>query len=254
MTKVKICGVTNFEDARVAVEAGADFLGFIFYEPSLRYVTPEQVRGIVTEIKATLARSDERKAEYHREYEPRTTDHGPPVSPPSRIEGRSPITFVGVFVNASLETIRQTLDYCQLDVAQLHGDEPPEQVAQLDGRAYKALRPKSPAEARQLVLAFASLSNPHHPHHPALLLDAYHPTLYGGTGHVADWSMAAEIAQQHRIMLAGSLTPVNVAAAIQAVKPWGVDVSSGIEAVKGRKDHERVREFIKTAKNAIGDA
>jgi len=83
---------------------------------------------------------------------------------------------------------------------------------------------------------------------PDLLLDAYHPTLYGGTGRVTDWSLAAEVARRHNVLLAGSLTPDNVAAAVRAVRPWGVDVSSGVEAEKGRKDHTKVRAFIKNVK------
>jgi phosphoribosylanthranilate isomerase len=83
---------------------------------------------------------------------------------------------------------------------------------------------------------------------PYCLLDAYHPTLYGGTGHVTDWTMAANIARRYPIMLAGSLTPTNVAEAIRTVKPWGVDVSSGVEAEKGRKDHEKVRRFVKVVR------
>jgi phosphoribosylanthranilate isomerase len=86
------------------------------------------------------------------------------------------------------------------------------------------------------------------PQLPVFLLDAYHPTLYGGTGHVTDWTMAATLARQYRIMLAGSLTPENVAEAINSVQPWGVDVSSGVERKKGRKDHGKVREFVERAK------
>ncbi|NJN98472.1 MAG: phosphoribosylanthranilate isomerase, partial [Anaerolineales bacterium] len=84
---------------------------------------------------------------------------------------------------------------------------------------------------------------------PLLLLDAYHPNLYGGTGHVADWGMAASIARRYPIMLAGSLTPENVAEAIRVVQPWGVDVSSGVERQKGKKDHEKVRALMAAVRN-----
>jgi phosphoribosylanthranilate isomerase len=89
---------------------------------------------------------------------------------------------------------------------------------------------------------------------PTLLLDAYHPTLYGGTGHVTDWAMAASIAQRYPIMLAGSLTPENVAEAVRVVRPWGVDVSSGVEREKGKKDHEKVRAFVEAVKNVKREA
>jgi phosphoribosylanthranilate isomerase len=202
---------------------------------------------------------------------------------------------VGVFVNEALETVRQILDFCQLDAVQLHGDESPAEVASFAGIAYKALRPKSVAEAYELVAAYTplpeqkagsrkqeeqlaisneQLTNPafqpsslpplrlrsgqalqpsslpaFQPSNlPTLLLDAYHPHLYGGTGNRVDWAIAAEIARTQRLMLAGSLTPENVAEAVRAVRPWGVDVSSGVEATKGKKDHGKVRAFVNNVK------
>ena len=238
MTKVKICGITNLEDALVATQAGTDLLGFIFYEPSPRYVAPEIVKDIVSGVRC----------------------HGSGVT--DQVSSYTLPKFVGVFVNASLETVSHTLDECCLDLAQLHGDEPPEFVKHFVGRAFKALRPQSLAEAENLLIKYHPSSFILHPSPtpysverqafaptPYFLIDAYHPTLYGGTGHVTDWTMVANIARQYPIMLAGSLTPTNVAEAIQVVKPWGVDVSSGVEAEKGRKDHEKVREFVKAVKN-----
>ena len=215
MTKVKICGITNLDDALVAAQAGADFLGFIFYEPSPRYVSPETVREIVSGIRCQMP-------------------------------GEFP-KFVGVFVNASLEKVEQILEDCRLDAAQLHGDESPEFVNHFQKRAYKALRPQSLEEAESLTKKYY----PRTPYSllPNFLLDAYHPTLYGGTGHVTDWTMAATTAAKYSIMLAGSLTPDNVADAVRMVKPWGVDVSSGVEAEKGKKDHQKVRRFLQAAKN-----
>jgi phosphoribosylanthranilate isomerase len=223
MTKVKICGLTNLADARFAAEAGADFLGFIFYKPSPRYVKPETVKEIVS-ILTKLK-----------------TLNPKPV-------------YVGVFVNEGAESVSEILDFCRLDAAQLHGDEPPEFVSHFGGRAYKALRPQSREEAEMLVNKYSGLnkssaaSNSESSNPPSFLLDAYHPNLYGGAGHVTDWSMAAVMARQQRIMLAGGLTPANVAHAIQAVHPWGVDVSSGVELEKGRKDYGKVQAFIKAAK------
>lgn len=222
MVKVKICGLTNLEDAQVAVAAGADLLGFIFYEPSPRYVRPELVRDIVTTL-----RNEQR--------------HVSTISP----------LFVGVFVDETQETIHQILDFCGLDAAQLHGAEAPELVDHFQGRAFKVLRPQSAAEAAELVQKYqpkATLSS-QADRLPLFFLEAYHPTLYGGTGHSADWGLAATLARQYPTMLAGGLTPDNVQEAIQASQPWGVDVSSGVEAQKGKKDHGKVKAFVEGVKN-----
>ncbi|GAB4447934.1 MAG: phosphoribosylanthranilate isomerase [Anaerolineae bacterium] len=229
MTKVKICGLTSFDDARVAAEAGADSLGFIFYGPSPRYVTPEAVREIVTRLKET----GDGRQETGEGHSSLATRHSP--------------LFIGVFVNEALESVQRILDFCGLDAAQLHGDEPPEMVAALAGRAYKALRPPSRGAGEAMVAAYLPCSPA--PALPCLLLDAYHPTLYGGTGRVTDWSLAAAVAARHDILLAGSLTPENVAEAVATVRPWGVDVSSGVEAEKGRKDWGKVRAFIENVKS-----
>ncbi len=215
MTKIKICGITNLEDALVAAQADADLLGFIFYEASPRYVAVSTVKAIVLEIKALVH---------------------PPIC-------------VGVFVNAPLEMVEQTLDFCQLDVAQLHGEESSEFVHYFQGRAYKAIRPQSLAEAETLSQQYCLISPT--PQLPALLLDAYHPHLYGGTGHVTDWTMAANIAHHYPIMLAGSLTPDNVGQAVQLVRPWGIDVSSGVESVKGKKDHAKIKMFIENIRRFL---
>jgi len=232
MSKVKICGITNFDDAWVATEAGANLLGFIFYEPSPRYVTPEVVKKIVAGIRQQIS--------------------GKGDSPHSTLP-----LFVGVFVNSPPETVAHILNDCGLDAAQLHGNESPEVVARFKGRAFKALRPKSVTEAEALVKKYIGdnevwpVAKSPAPSLPRLLVDAYHPTLYGGTGHVTDWTMAAAIARQHSMMLAGSLTPANVAEAIEAVRPWGVDVSSGVEAKKGKKDHVKVQEFIAAVQSNV---
>jgi phosphoribosylanthranilate isomerase len=155
--------------------------------------------------------------------------------------------FVGVFVNSPLETVAHTLEFCRLDMVQLHGEEPLEFVRWFEGRAFKALRPQSQAEAEETIRRY----RPCHASAalPCLLVDAYHPKLYGGTGRVTDWSLAASIARRYPMMLAGSLTPANVAEAIRAVRPWGVDVSSGVEAEKGRKDHQKMRAFIEAVRS-----
>ena len=134
-----------------------------------------------------------------------------------------------------------------LDLAQLHGGEPPVVLERLQGRAFKALRSTSLAEAEADAEWYADLGPSAG---PDLLLDAYHPQAYGGTGQRADWDTAAALARRYRLLLAGGLTPANVAEAIARVQPWGVDVSSGVETEPGRKDHAAVRAFIAAARGA----
>ncbi len=211
--QVKICGLTNLTDAQVAVDAGADFLGFILYANSPRYIAPRQVAELLAALEM-----------------------------PAHVQS------VGVFVNAPVEEIVAILDETGLDLAQLHGDEPESAIAALNGRGYKALRPTDSASAQQ-----ASIFTPYpKPSAPQLMLDAYHPTIFGGTGHQADWSLAASVVPTTpRLLLAGGLTAANVHSAIATVSPWGVDVASGVEASKGRKDHEQVRAFIANAHRAV---
>jgi phosphoribosylanthranilate isomerase len=228
MVKVKICGLTNLEDAQVAIEAGADLLGFIFYEPSPRYVHPETVREIISNLRDKHSNNS-------------TTHHA--------LRTTSSPLFVGVFVNTPQAEVSQIVDFCGLDAVQLSGAEAPQFVTHFQGRAFKVLQPQSAVEAGELVQKYQpAILAAESPQLPAFLLEAYHPTLYGGTGQVTDWTMAATLARQYPIMLAGSLTPSNVAEAIDTVQPWGVDVSSGVEAEKGRKDHRKVWEFIERAK------
>ena len=224
---VKICGITNLADARVAVEAGADLLGFIFYPKSPRYVAPDTVAEIVREIRDWRLEIGNRDANL-----------------PSPIP-----KFVGVFVNESPARISEILTLAQLDYAQLHGNETPAMLTQLAGRAFKALRPASAEEAVVGADQFARLGPVDG---PRVMIDAYDPNLYGGTGKTADWHVAAALARRYPgILLAGSLTAENVATAMQMVQPWGVDVSSGVEAAPGRKDHAKVRAFVQAAKNQI---
>ena len=201
---IKICGLTNLDDALAAIDAGADYLGFNFYPKSPRYLTPEACAAIQAEIQ----------------------------------NRRSKITTVGVFVNEPLASLAAILQDCGLDLAQLHGDETPERLNVLQGRAFKAFRGTGENHA-----AYAAAG----PGAPAFLVDAYAVNAYGGTGHVADWAAARALAAQYPIFLAGGLTPQNVAEAVAQVKPWGVDVASGVEASPGKKDHAKMRAFVQAA-------
>ncbi len=218
--KVKICGLTNFDDAAAAIEAGADLLGFIFYEKSLRFIEPDLAKDIVAEL--------------HRAY---PTD---PQNPRYRT--------VGVFVNRPAAYIAAIMALVGLDWAQLSGDEPVVVLEQLQRRAYKAIRPRSYKEADAEASFYAALSPRSG---PRLLVDAYRPGEYGGTGHRADWAIAAQLARLRSILLAGGLHPDNVFEAVRQVRPWGVDVSSGVEKAPGVKDHDAIRAFVQQAKRPI---
>ena len=211
--KVKICGLTNLEDTIVAIEAGADMLGFNFYSGSPRYIEP----GLCSEITGALS-----------------AEH-------------AAIPMVGVFVNASTATIANILEKCGLDLAQLHGDEPPEILKQLEGRGFKAIRPQNLLEADAEARRFAHMGPKDG---PALLVDTYEPGQYGGTGDLGDWSLAGTLANRMPILLAGGLTPDNVTAALEQVRPWGVDVASGVESRPGQKNAGKLRQFIQAVRDS----
>ena len=227
--RVKICGITNIDDARVAVQAGAHMLGFILYPKSPRYVEPERVKEIAAFAKEERLKNKEWVHNHHSSF--------------------FPLSCVGVFVNKPASHVAEILDSTSLDLAQLHGDESPADFAALAGRAFKALRPRDHGEAVRDAARFAPLAAGSG---PRLLIDAYDPDEYGGTGQRADWSTARAVAAAHSgVTLAGGLTAQNVAEAVQRVQPWGVDVSSGVEIEPGRKDHVKVRAFVQAAKAVV---
>ena len=203
MTRVKICGITNLEDARQAVAAGADALGFVLYEKSPRYVNPLEVRKIIAEL--------------------------PPF-----------VTTVGLFVNEPVPQIRRIMAAARLDVVQLHGDETPDACLIEPLRVIKALRIKDAT----------SLQGAERYQVSALLLDAWSDQMYGGTGKQFDWQLAKSLTGRLPLILAGGLTPENVGTAVRVVQPYAVDVSSGVEAKPGKKDHQKVTEFIRQVRNA----
>ena len=226
MTHVKICGITSFEDGLCAASAGADFLGFIFFKKSPRYIAPEAAEEITSRL-----------AEHATEAN---------TLPANGAEAGQTPRYIGVFVNESLEVVEETIRRANLDFAQLHGEETPAMLEALGGRGFKALRPTSAAEAEIEAEWYAELGPSNG---PQLLVDAYDPNAYGGTGKRADWNATADLGRIYpRLILAGGLTPRNVAEAVEAVRPWAVDVSSGVEFEPGRKDPFKVRDFIFSAK------
>jgi phosphoribosylanthranilate isomerase len=234
---VKICGLTNLEDAQAALDAGADLLGFIFFPKSPRYVEPAQVREIVDALRGRVISDGAAPAFRHQLSV---------ISPQSPVPSPQSPKFVGVFVDEEIARVAEILAQTGIDYAQLHGGESPTALAELAPRAFKALRPSSSEEAFTAAEWYAEFGPADG---PQLLIDAYDPAAYGGTGKKADWHTAARLASLYpRLMLAGGLTPENVAQAVAAVRPWGVDVSSGVEIAPGRKDHEAVRAFVARAK------
>ncbi|MEK6581652.1 MAG: phosphoribosylanthranilate isomerase [Nitrospirota bacterium] len=203
MVKVKMCGITNLEDALAAVEFGADALGFVFFKKSPRYISPAKAKAIIKKL--------------------------PPF-----------ISSVGVFVNEDNITVEKIADQTGIDVIQLHGDEPPK-ACNLSRPAIKAIRVKS-IDNLEIISKYKDKVS-------AFLLDTYTPEIFGGTGQIFNWDIAIEAKQFGRIILAGGLTPENIGQAIRRVHPYAVDVSSGVEAEKGKKDHAKLRLFIKRAKS-----
>jgi phosphoribosylanthranilate isomerase len=150
------------------------------------------------------------------------------------------LELVGVFVNASPVNMRRTLADCSLDLAQLSGDEPPEVWASLAGAAFKAFHGVPSNEVRQFVRQAA----------PAFLVDGHATGAYGGTGIATDWGAAAALARDYPLLLAGGLTAENVAQAIRQVRPWGVDVASGVESRPGEKEPDKIRAFLSAVRAA----
>ncbi len=211
---VKICGTTNLVDARAAVEAGADALGFIF-APSPRRISPKDAKKIIAEL-------------------------------PKAVEK------IGVFVNQKPELILDTVKTAGLTGVQLHGDETVEDLKELRKAAkgglkfYAAMRMSAIGDPDQLVY-WQPVVN-------AILLDSGTPSHRGGTGKNFDWEAAAPFVRLLRramnVVIAGGLEPANVEHAIKLFRPWGVDVGSGVEKEPGKKDPEKVRAFVKAAKAA----
>ncbi len=201
--RVKICGITNLEDALAAVEAGADALGFMFYEKSPRNVPVNLAADIIRQLPPFVAK-------------------------------------VGVFVNAAEDSVRRAAGECGIDTLQFHGDETPESCQGFAPlKVYKAFRVRG-LESLQALPSYQT---------DAWLLDSFVEGKPGGTGAKFNWDLAVESKKLGRpIILAGGLTPENVADAVRNVQPFAVDVSSGVESAARKKDHAKLRMFIGAAK------
>jgi phosphoribosylanthranilate isomerase len=197
IVKVKICGITNHEDAVAALDMGADLLGFNFYPESPRYITPEKAVEIINKLPAF-------------------------------------IDLAGIFVNSSIDQIHNIKNLCQLDWVQLHGDENPqfcEEFFSHNVKVMKAIRIKDQADIKKADEYFTD----------AILLDAFNPEKYGGTGMTFDWNIIGHIGK--RVFLAGGINPDNAADAVK-LGVYGIDVCSGIESEPGKKDHKKMKQLF----------
>ena len=201
MTRIKICGMTSVEDALMAVDAGADAIGLIFWSGSTRAVGVEHAQAITRAL--------------------------PPL-----------ISTVGVFVNETPDRVRTVADAVGLSGVQLHGDEVVADWARFPRPVLKAMALDRYA------------TSPWQTARAAILVDAHDPVTIGGTGRTIDWEAARDIAATRPLVLAGGLTPDNVADAVALVAPWGVDVASGVEQAPGVKDAARVRAFVQAVRAA----
>lgn len=201
MIRIKICGITNIEDAEAAVKFGANALGFVFYNKSPRAISPDNARSIISSL--------------------------PPF-----------ISTVGVFVDEDKTSIEDIASYADLNIIQLHGNESP-QACNLRRKVIKAIRVKELSDLASLQ-NYSSVS--------AFLLDAYSPDEYGGTGKVFNWDIAVEAKKFGNVILAGGLNHSNIEDAIRTVRPYGIDVSTGVEGIqKGKKDLLKLKLFIENA-------
>jgi len=213
MTWIKICGITNLEDALTAVDAGADAVGFVFYEKSPRHIDPDTVRRIVQELPAGIEK-------------------------------------VGVFVNQTEDTISRTAQQAGLTAVQMHGDDEDPHVADLVAQRSQLKIFAAIAMNRPNPQGWAMTWRPEVVH--GFLLDSGSSSMFGGTGRTFDWHTSIDsinvIRRLGSVVVAGGLNPGNVREAMQVTNPWGVDVSSGVEAKPGRKDPEKIRAFVKAVR------
>jgi phosphoribosylanthranilate isomerase len=215
-TQVKICGITNWVDARAALDLGATWLGFNFYPPSPRSISPAEAWS----IRRRLPRSA--KA-------------------------------AGVFVNWTAPAVAALADALWLDAVQLHGDEPPKMVPACAAASSAGGPPRSVIKAFRVGAGFRLSRLASYADAFAFLLDGFLQGQYGGSGRTYDWRLARRAARYGRIFLAGGLSPANVATAIREARPYAVDVASGVESRPGKKDHAKLRAFFQEVERAASE-
>ncbi len=202
IVKVKICGITNYKDAMAAIDMGADLIGFNFYRKSPRYIEPAKAAKIISKLPGF-------------------------------------IDTAGVFVNESIEHIQETMDMCQLNWVQLHGDEDPQFCREFlshNVKIMKAIRVKDQSDVQRAEEFFTD----------AILLDAFDPKKYGGTGISFDWNIIGHIGK--RIFLAGGINPDNAEKAVE-LGVYGIDVCSGVEIRPGKKDHRKMKKLFENIRH-----
>ena len=204
-TRIKVCGITGKDDARAAVAAGADGLGFIFVKESPRLVDPDVVRAVTGEL--------------------------PPF-----------VNSIGVFCDEDIEVVEEIINYCHLTLVQLHGSESPEYCKGVSRPVIKSFSVRPETESQELV-TYSEVAS-------GFLLDTYHKDMAGGTGKVFDWKLVEQIQPPGPVILAGGLNPENVGDAIRLVKPFAVDVNSGVEYQPGRKDTDKLKSFADEVRKA----
>ncbi|MDE2861619.1 MAG: phosphoribosylanthranilate isomerase [Chloroflexota bacterium] len=211
MTRVKICGLSRLDDALAAAEAGADYLGILFEPRSRRRLDEDVARDLV------------------QAFRERWSGSGP--------------QWVGVFANQPLEEVNRLLTHCDMDLAQLSGQESTEYCAQVCRPVVKVVHVRSDAPQDNVLEDVQNALTAYRESGCMLMLDTYKEGVLGGTGQAFNWEVGRELARSHSIVLAGGLSAENVTEAISRVRPWGLDVSSGVET-DGRKDEAKIVRFI----------
>lgn len=227
MTLVKIDGISSVKHARAAAAFGADCLGMVF-APSRRQVTLGEAKRVVAALRKDTGTSG---------------PHTSVEAIEAALHRRRPL-LVGVFADQDADTVNAIADECGLDIVQLSGFEPWEMCGLLRRPVFKCVKVREGQRAEEIIAAIGEGG--------IVLLDAHVPGMYGGTGKTLDWGVAAAVARHTPTVLAGGLTPANVGQAVRTVRPWMVDVSSGVET-DGVKDSEKMRAFIAAVKEASDD-